>query len=95
MHPSYSNLPGILDDPAPPGDVYQRLQTYLCRPSTFTARPGMEPESEAAALYSIAAVGRCPLYDETGWDPQVRADPLTAPLLRRIGTALGDTPSPG
>lgn len=79
----------LLDDPAPAGDVYQRFHTYLCRPATLTARPGMEPEPEAAALYSIAAVGWYPLDEETMWNPQVVADPLTAPLLRRIRAALG------
>ena len=78
----------LLDDPAPPGDVYQRLRTYLCRPSTFAASPGMEPETEAAALYRIAATEWVPLNDETVWDPHVVTDPLTAPLLRRIRAAL-------
>jgi 8-oxo-dGTP pyrophosphatase MutT (NUDIX family) len=83
----------LLDDPAPAGDVYQRFHTYLCRPSTFTTSPGMEPEPEAAALYAIAAVGWYALDDETTWDTQILADPLTAPLLRRIRAALGDTPN--
>jgi L-amino acid N-acyltransferase YncA/ADP-ribose pyrophosphatase YjhB (NUDIX family) len=43
----------LLDDPAPVGDVYQRLQTYFCRTSTLIASPGMEPEPEASALYAI------------------------------------------
>ena len=80
----------LLDDPAPAGDVYQRLHTYLCRPSTFIASPGMEPEPEASAVYSIAAVEWFALEDETQWNEQVAADSLTAPLLRRIHAALGD-----
>jgi len=80
----------LLDDPAPTGDVYQRLHTYLCYPSTFTASPGMEPEPEASAVYSIAAVGWFALDNETQWHEQIAADPLTAPLLRRIRAALGD-----
>jgi 8-oxo-dGTP pyrophosphatase MutT (NUDIX family) len=82
----------LLDDPAPAGDVYQRFHTYLCRPSTFTASPGMEPEPEASAVYAIAAVAWFPLYDEASWSPQVLSDSLTAPLLRRIRAALGDAP---
>jgi 8-oxo-dGTP diphosphatase len=85
----------LLDDPAPPGDVYQRFHTYLCRPSTFTASPGMEPEPEAAALYSIAAVGWYPLEDEAKWGAEITADPLTAPLLRRLRAALEDTTRAG
>lgn len=81
----------LLDDPAPSGDVYKRFHTYLCRPSTFTASPGMEPEPEAAALYTIAAVAWYTLDDETTWTPEVVADPITAPLLRRIRAALADT----
>lgn len=82
----------LVDDPAPSGDVYRRLHTYLCRPSTFTAGPGSEPEPEAAALYAIAAVSWIPLDDETKWNPQILADSLTAPLLRRIRAALGTRP---
>ena len=83
----------LLDDPAPSGDVYKRFHTYLCRPSTFKASPGMEPEPEAAALYiyTIAAFAWFTLDDETTWNPEVVADPLTAPLLRRIWSALADT----
>ena len=84
----------LLDDPAPAGDVYQRFHTYLCKPSTYTASPGAEPEPEAAALYAIAAVAWQPLDEEAGWDREVAADPLTAPLLRRIRAALGKAPSP-
>ena len=85
----------LLDDPAPSGDVYQCLYTYLCRPSTLMASLGMEPEPEAAALYTIVAVGWYPLADETKWDTQIIADPPTAPLLRRIRIALGDVASAG
>lgn len=80
----------LFDDPAPPGDTYQRIRTYLCRPSSLTARPGSEPEPEAAALYTIQAVRWIPLDDEQEWGPQILADPLTAPLLRRIRAASGE-----
>lgn len=83
----------LLDDPAPAGDVYQRFRTYLCRPATLTARPGMEPEPEAAALYAIAAVHWFPLVDEMKWNAEVLTDSLTAPLLRRIRAVLGDIPT--
>ena len=80
----------LLDDPAPPGDVYSRFHTYLCRPSTLTASPGLEPEPEAAALYSIAAVAWYPLDDEAKWGADIATDPLTGPLLRRIRVAMRD-----
>lgn len=82
----------LLDDPAPPGDVYTRFCTYLCRPSTITASPGVEPEPEAAALYAITATSWHPLDGEATWNPDVASDPLTAPLLRRIRAAIGDMP---
>lgn len=85
----------LLDDPAPAGDVYERLHTYLCQPSTLTASPGIEPEPEAAALYAIAAVSWYALDDEASWDAQIVADPLTAPLLRRIRAAVRETSGPG
>jgi hypothetical protein len=55
----------------------------------------MEPEPEAAALYTIAAVGWYPLEDESKWGAEITADPLTAPLLRRIRGALGDASGAG
>ena len=82
----------LLDDPAPPGDVYRSLHTYFCRPSTYSASPGAEPEPEAAALYSISAVAWIPIDDETRWDARVLADRLTAPLLRRVRAALASRP---
>jgi 8-oxo-dGTP pyrophosphatase MutT (NUDIX family) len=81
----------LLDDPAPSGDVYQRFHTYLCLPHTFTPIPGREPEPEAAVLYAIAAVSWYALDDETTWDAQIVADPRTAPLLRRIRTAVASS----
>jgi 8-oxo-dGTP pyrophosphatase MutT (NUDIX family) len=78
----------LLDDPAPDRNVYQRFHTYLCWPSTLEASPGIEPEPEAAAVYSITATGWFPLDDETKWDPDIAEDSLTAPLLRRIRDVL-------
>jgi ADP-ribose pyrophosphatase YjhB (NUDIX family) len=33
----------LLDEPAPQGDVYQRMQTYRCALLSGEARPGYEP----------------------------------------------------
>ena len=80
----------LLDDPAPRGDgVYQRFQTYLCRPIAGEARPGYEPEPEAADVYAIAEVGWFDLRDEATWGEPVTTDRLTYPLLCRIQEALG------
>src|SRR5687768_14905019 len=39
----------LLDEPAPEGDVYRRMQTYRCELLSGEARPGYEPEADAAA----------------------------------------------
>ena len=78
----------LLDDAGIPGDFYQRVKTFLCRPVTGTAQPGYEPEPEAAAAYAIVAVGWWDLHDEGTWNPHIVADPLTSSVLRRIRAAL-------
>jgi hypothetical protein len=79
----------LLDSPDIPGGVYQRLHTYLCTVAGGEARPGHEPEAEAAQEYAITQVGWFDLRNAASWDAEVRADPLTCPLLRRIQRALG------
>ena len=79
----------LLDDPAPPGGPYQRLRTYLCTPIGGEARPGSEPEPEAAGLSEMIDVGWFDLRDESTWGDQVSSDPITFPLLRRISATLG------
>lgn len=80
----------LFDEPTEPGGVYQRRKTYLCRMAADgQARPGYEPEAEAAAHNAIDAVAWFDLRDPAGWDPGVFADPITLRLLRRIQAALG------
>jgi len=79
----------LLDEPAPPGSIYQRCKTYLCRVDSGEASPGYEPEADAAATYAITAVGWFELGDPTGWPPLLCADAITFPLLQRIQLALG------
>ena len=79
----------LLDEPSHvPGDVYERLRTYLCRPVSGEPRPGYEPEPEAAAEYSIAAVGWWSIDDETTWAAGIADDPITVHMLRRVRGAL-------
>lgn len=80
----------LLDEPPmfDNGGVYQRFKTYLCRPIANEASPGYEPEPEAAAVYAIVEVGWFSLVDETTWNDLIANDPITAPALRRIRTAL-------
>ena len=83
----------LLDEAADGGGVYERYKTYLCAPLSGEARPGHEPEPEAAAAYSITDIGWFDLRDETHWDNQVLADAVTYPLVQRIKRALGYDPT--
>ncbi len=69
--------------------VYQRYKTYLCRAMAGEARPGYEPEPEAASAYTITAVGWFDLRQDADWDPALKADPISYPLLTRLQRALG------
>jgi len=79
----------LLDEAADTGGEYARYKTYLCAPISGEARPGYEPEPEAAEAYSISDVGWFDLRDEAQWDKQVLADAVTYPLVKRIKHALG------
>ena len=79
----------LLDETADMDGVYARYKTYLCAPVSGEARPGREPEPEAAAVYSISDIGWFDLRDEAQWDKQILADSITYPLLKRIQQALG------
>lgn len=79
----------LLDEPAPPGGTYKRRRTYLCRPVAGVAKPGYEPEPEAAADYAITAVQWLDLRTESGWDDGIKADPFTYPQLERLRGLLG------
>ncbi|MBT3269279.1 NUDIX domain-containing protein [Candidatus Poribacteria bacterium] len=79
----------LLDEPSHvPEDMYKRLRTYLCRAVSGEPRPGYEPEPEAAAEYSIAAVGWWSIDDETTWDAGIADDPITVHMLRRVRSAM-------
>jgi 8-oxo-dGTP diphosphatase len=62
----------LLDEPGAPGHAYPRYLTYLCRPLAGVARPGTEPEPEAAAAYSIVATVWLDLRDAAGWGRRSR-----------------------
>ncbi|MFL5807311.1 MAG: NUDIX hydrolase [Roseiflexaceae bacterium] len=47
----------LLDEAALPGGFYKRLKTYVCQIMDGEARPGYEPEPEAANEYGITDVG--------------------------------------
>jgi 8-oxo-dGTP diphosphatase len=80
----------ILDDVSLPGGIYQRLKTYLCRVANdLDARPGFEPEPDAASLYTIAEVHWFDLINLTELEYKVGNDPFTIPLVNRVRSVLG------
>jgi ADP-ribose pyrophosphatase YjhB (NUDIX family)/lysophospholipase L1-like esterase len=81
----------LLDEPAHPESVYKQRRTYLCVPIAGEARPGYEPELDAAQTYSIADVAWFDLRDQTLWGPLIARDPYTYPQLLHIRAALGYT----
>jgi 8-oxo-dGTP pyrophosphatase MutT (NUDIX family) len=82
----------LLDEPSPPGGVYRWRKSYLCHPVSGVARPGYEPEPEAAADYAISEVRWLDLSDESGWGEKIKGDPYTYPMLVALRKALGYLP---
>lgn len=79
----------LLDDVGVPLGFYKRLKTYLCKIVSGEARPGFEPEIEAAQQYAIAEVRWFDLRNPTQWETQLESSPFTLPLLQRIQIVLG------
>jgi 8-oxo-dGTP pyrophosphatase MutT (NUDIX family) len=79
----------VLDEPGFPDEPYRRLKTYLCKPIGGEAKPGYEPELEAAGDYAISEVKWFDLEDTSGWGTLVINDPFTYPQLMRIRAELG------
>ena len=79
----------LLDEPGVPNGVYQRLKTYLCKVVKGEAKPGYEPEVEAAQNYAIVEVRWFDMRDPSSWESKMRDDPFTFPLVQRIRAVLG------
>lgn len=79
----------LFDEPCPPGAVYQWRKSYLCQPVSGLARPGYEPEPEAAASYTISEVRWFDLRDENNWGEDLHLDPFTYPQLVQLRIKLG------
>ena len=71
----------LVHEPAHPDGIYKFRKTYLCTPVGGEAKPGYEPEPDAAATYSITSVRWFDLRDATTWDPLVLDDPFTYPQM--------------
>jgi 8-oxo-dGTP diphosphatase len=79
----------LLDEAALPGGYYKRLKTYVCQIMDGEARPGYEPEPEAASEYGITEVGWFDLRHPITWNELVVRNPITYAMLQRIQAALG------
>lgn len=79
----------LLDEATQPEDVYSHTKTYHCIPIKGEARPGWEPELEAASHYSIVEVEWFDLRDETNWGDLLTKDHITYPLVQSIRRELG------
>ena len=79
----------LFDEPSPSGGAYQWRKSYLCRPISGEARPGFEPEPDAAAAYAISEVRWFDLRDESSWGEDLIQDPFTYPQLIQLRKKLG------
>ena len=79
----------LLDEPSVPNSVYKRHKTYFCKIVKGEAKPGYEPEVEAAQKYAIVDVRWFDLRDPSVWEAKLREDPFTFPLLQQIRAVLG------
>ena len=75
-------------DSTHPNPVYAHYKTYLCTPVSGEAQPGYEPEFEASSIYKIAEVRWVDIWDESGWDPLMHEDAITAANLAYVQQAL-------
>lgn len=79
----------LCDEPEQPGGYYQRHRTFLCTILSGTLQPGVEPEADAAARYSIAEAVWFDLRDEDSWGDKIRSDPFTYPQMKGLQKILG------
>ena len=79
----------LCDEPEHPGGYYQRHRTFLCTILSGTLQPGVEPEADAAARYSIAEAAWFDLLDEDSWGDKIRSDPFTYPQMKGLQKIFG------
>jgi ADP-ribose pyrophosphatase YjhB (NUDIX family) len=77
------------DEPAPEYGAYKWRKSFICRPVSGEARPGYEPEPEAAEHYSISEVKWFDLRDISQWKKEIITDPFTYPQLVMLREYLG------
>ena len=82
----------LLDEATDFNELYTRKKTYLCIPVGGEASPGYEPEEEGGGDFEITEVRWFDLRADTGWDAEMRADPITYPAVQGVRQALGYLP---
>lgn len=82
----------LCDEPEPQDGYYQRHRTFLCTILSGTLQPGVEPEADAAARYSIAEAAWFDLRDEDSWGEGIRSDRFTYPQLKQLKKIFGFEP---
>lgn len=80
----------LMQEPAK--GVYRTRKTYHCKSLYGEAQPGYEPETDAAAWYSIVEVKWFDLRDESGWDTELTNDSITYRQLQQVRQKLGYLP---
>lgn len=78
----------LLEEQWEEDDSYRGAKTFLCTPLSGEARPGCEPEPEAAMHYAIVEVRWVDLFDEASWGKKITQDHLTYPLLKKLQALL-------
>lgn len=79
----------LVHEPGHPDGIYKFRKTYLCTPIGGEAKPGYEPEADAAAAYAITAVRWFDLRDPASWDTIILDDPYTYPQMLNFQKLLG------
>lgn len=78
----------LIEQEAPPQDIYKKLISYLCTPIAGHLEPGSEPEDDN---FEIAALRWFDLRDEKSWSIDLKEGPYTYPYLVKVRRILGYT----
>ena len=81
----------LLDEPCPPGSIYERWKTYRCDILSGEAHPGCEPEAAYVNAYSFIEVGWFDLQHPATWNERLDAASYITAWLQRIQAVLGYT----
>jgi ADP-ribose pyrophosphatase YjhB (NUDIX family) len=79
----------LLDDVGVKMGPYIHLKTYLCKIISGEAKPGYEPEPDAAQVYDITEVRWFDLIHPVEWEDELKAGPVTQAVVQRMRTKLG------